>query len=493
MFTYLTMDFNPFTLPAHTAPTLENTMTTTDFSKYNTQDLWQKDVDHVIHPWAYYPEFSKEGPLVVAEAEGPYVFDTDGKRYLDGIGGIWCVNIGYGRPEMAQAIAEQVMKIPYFNAFTDTTTPTVAEFASRLAEIAPASLNHVFFSTGGSVANDSAIRIAHHYFSRLGRPEKRKVISRVNAYHGSTYLAMSLTGMVDSHKNFHVDNEMVAYVSCPDVYRRPDGLSEAEYCDQLIAELEAKIIGMGPDTVAAFIAEPILGSGGVIVPPAGYHQRTHAVCQQHDILYISDEVVTGFGRLGHWFASEDVFGIVPDMITSAKGITSGYLPLGATLISDKIHDVISSQEYGANTFSHGFTYSGHPVACAAGLMNMHIMERDGILEHVQQIGPYFESALASLLDLPIVGDVRGKKFMLCVENVANKATKEMLPDEAKIGKRIAKAAEKRGLIVRPSGHLNIMSPPLTLTKAQIDDLVQILRDSITAVTDDLVRDGYKIG
>ncbi len=464
-----------------------------DFTQYNTRDLWQKDIDHVIHPWAYYPEFEKDGALVVAESEGAYVYDADGKRYLDGIGGIWCVNIGYGRPEMAEAIADQVMKIPYFNAFTDTTTPAVAEFANRLCSIAPDNLNHVFMSTGGSVANDSAVRIAHHYFSRLGKPEKRKVLSHVQGYHGSTYLAMSLTGMPGSHKNFHIDTDLVAYVECPYVYRRPDGMTEADFCDHLVSEFAKKVESIGADTIAAFIAEPILGSGGVIVPPQGYHQRIAAICKQNEILYISDEVVTGFGRLGHWFASEAEFGIKPDMITSAKGITSGYLPMGATLISDQIHDVITSQAIGDNVFSHGFTYSGHPVACAAGLMNMHIIERDGILEHVQQVGPYFESALAALKELPIVGDVRGKKFMLCVESVANKETKALLPDDAHIGKRIAKEAEKRGLIVRPSGHLNILSPTLILTEAQIDNLVSTLRASIETVTDELVRAGYKIG
>jgi len=463
------------------------------FGRYDSQALKQADIDHVIHPWAVYPEFQEKGALVIAESNGAYVYDADGKQYLDGIGGIWCVNIGYGREEMAHAIAEQTMRIPYFNTFTDTTTPPVAEFAKRLAEISPEPLNHVFFSTGGSVANDSAVRIAHHYFHRLGKPEKKKVISRINAYHGSTYMAMSLTGILEDHETFHTASDIVEYVSCPYPYRRPEGMSVEAFCDFLVNELEEKILALGPENVAAFIAEPILGSGGVIVPPAGYHRRTWEVCKKYDLLYISDEVVTGFGRLGHWFASEPVFDIVPDMITSAKGITSGYLPLGATIISDQIHEVISSPKYGENVFYHGFTYSGHPVVCAAGLMNMEIIEKEGILQHVRDVGPYFEQQLATLLDLPSVGDVRGSHFMLCVESVSNKETKETFPAEAKVGERIARAAEKRGLIVRPSGQLNILSPTLILTREQIDDLVAMLRESIVEVNDDLVRDGFQFG
>lgn len=459
------------------------------FEQYNTQEIWQKDIDHVIHPWAAYPNFESEGALVIAESQGVHIFDSDGKKYLDGIGGIWCVNIGYGREEMAQAIAQQIMRVPYFNTFTDTTTPPVANFAARLAEVAPGPLNHVFFSTGGSVANDSAVRIAHHYFSRLGRPSKKKIISRVKGYHGSTYLTSSLTGFDDYHEHFHTMSELVEFVSCPYPYRRPDGMSLGAFCDSLVQELEDKIVALGAENVAAFIAEPILGSGGVIVPPEGYHRRTWEVCQKYDVLYISDEVVTGFGRLGHWFASEDVYGVVPDMITSAKGITSGYLPLGATLLSDQIHEVMSSETYGAGYFAHGFTYSGHPVACAAGLMNMEIIERDGILEHVRDAGPYFEERLATLLDLPIVGDVRGSHFMLCAEFVADKETKALFSDEVDIGSRIAKVAERRGLIVRPLGHLAVLSPPLILTRAEIDELVEMLRASIVEVMDGLLRDG----
>jgi adenosylmethionine-8-amino-7-oxononanoate aminotransferase len=259
-----------------------------------------------------------------------------------------------------------------------------------------------------------------------------------------------------------------------------------EFCDQKVADLEDKILELGPENVACFVAEPIMGAGGVIVPPSGYHRRTWEVCQKYGVLYISDEVVTAFGRLGEMFASESVFDVTPDVIICAKGITSGYLPLGATLFSDEIYEVISVPQAEGAMFTHGLTYSGHPVCCAAGLKNIEIMEREDICGHVREVGPYLEAQLATLLDLPIVGDVRGKNFMMCVENVANQETKELLPAEVKIGKRIAEHCQNRGLMVRPLAHLNILSPPLILSREQIDTVVDTLRESIIATMDDLV-------
>jgi putrescine aminotransferase len=266
-------------------------------------------------------------------------------------------------------------------------------------------------------------------------------------------------------------------------------MSLEEFCDEKVADLENKILELGPENVACFIAEPIMGAGGVIVPPPGYHRRTMEICQKYQVLYISDEVVTAFGRLGHMFASEDVFDLVPDFITAAKGISSGYLPLSASLISDEVYDVISVPQAKGALFTHGFTYSGHPVCCAAGLKNIEIMERDDICGHVRSVGPYLEERLESLLDLPIVGDVRGQKFMMCIENVADKKTKALLPEDAHIGDRIAKHAQSRGLLVRPIAHLNVLSPPLILSREDIDFMVETLRESILASMDDMVREG----
>ena len=460
----------------------------TNFS-YDTEDLWRKDRDHLVHPWTDFATFKDEGSLILAESEGAYVLDSEGRRYLDGIGGLWCVNIGYGSDEMAQAIADQARRIPYFSSFGHHTTPPAAELAAKLAELAPGPLNHVFYGTGGSMANDSAVRIIHFYFNRLGKPSKKKIISRVDGYHGSTYLTMSMTGVKFDHQGFDLHPDLVHHISAPNSYRRPDGMTLDEFCDEKVAELENAILELGPDNVACFIAEPIMGAGGVIVPPPGYHRRTKEVCAKYGVLYISDEVVTAFGRLGHFFASEAVFDLVPDIICSAKGLTSGYLPLSATILSDEIYDVISVPQAEGALFTHGFTYSGHPVCCAAGLKNIEIMERDDICGQVRKLGPYFEQQLETLRDLPIVGDVRGKHFMMCVENVANKETKEIFPPEVKIGGRIARHAQQRGVIVRPVAHLNVLSPPLILSSGQIDTIIAVLRESIEATMDDLVREG----
>ena len=457
--------------------------------EYNTQELWRMDRDHYIHPWTDFSVFKEKGSLVISESEGAYVFDSDGKKYLDGIGGLWCVNIGYGREEMAEAIADQVRRMPYYSTFTHVTTPPAAQLAAKLAELTPGNLNHVFYGTSGSVANDSAIRIIHFYNNRLGRKSKKKIIARTDGYHGSTYLAMSMTGVEFDHTGFDLVPDLVHHIPNPNPYRRPDGMSMEQFCDEKVADLKNAIEKLGAENVACFIAEPIMGAGGVIVPPPGYHKRTREICDAYDVLYISDEVVTAFGRLGHFFASEAVFDFVPDVITCAKGISSAYIPLSATILSEQIYDVISVPQAEGAMFTHGFTYSGHPVACRAGLKNIEIMEREKLCEHVRDIGPYFEQRLASLGDLEIVGDVRGKCLMMCVENVANKETKELFDPSVNIGGRVADQCEKRGLIVRPVGHLNVLSPPLTLTRDQIDDMVSILRDGIVATIDELHSEG----
>ena len=456
---------------------------------YNTEVLWRQDLDHYIHPWTDFSTFKEEGSLIMAESEGAYVIDSEGNRYIDGIGGLWCVNIGYANEEMAQAIAEQVRRITYYSTFGHLTTPPAAELAAKLAELTPGKLNHVFYGTGGSMSNDTAIRIIHFYFNRLGKKNKKKIISRTDGYHGSTYLAMTLTGIEFDHQGFDLAPDLVHHIPAPNPYRRPDGMSLEEFCDEKVADLENKILELGPENVACFIAEPVMGAGGVIVPPPGYHRRTREVCDRYEVLYISDEVVTGFGRLGHFFASESVFDFVPDIITCAKGISSGYVPLSATLLSEAMYDVISVPQAEGAMFTHGFTYSGHPISCAAGLKNIEIMERDDICGHVRDVGPYLEEQLASLLEHPIVGDVRGSHFMMCIENVANKETKALLPAEVAIGDRIAAHCQSRGVSVRPIAHLNVLSPPLILTRQQIDTMVEVLHDSIRATQDDLIREG----
>ena len=460
------------------------------FDQYDTQDIRQKDIDHFVHPWTDFETFHEKGSLVVAESEGAYIFDSDGRRYLDGIGGLWCVNAGYGRAEIGQAMAEQATRMTYYSSFGHHTSVPAAELSAKLASLAPGPLNHVIYGSGGSMANDTTVRVIHFYFNQLGMPNKKIIITRENGYHGSTYLAMSMTGIEYDHIGFDVIGEpLIQRVSGPDLYRRPEETTPEEYTNLLLDEFRDKIESLGAENVAAFFAEPIMGAGGVLVPPPGYLQGMRDLCTEYRILFVADEVVTAFGRLGHFFASEDVFGIVPDVINSAKGLTSAYAPLSATLISDEIYDVISVPQAEGSVFAHGFTYSGHPVCCAAALKNIEIMEREDLCGHVRRVGPYFSERLATLSDLGIVGDVRGSHFMQCVENVADKETRALFDPSVHVGDRVANACEKRGLIVRPIAHLNVLSPPLVLTTDQIDWMVDVLREGIIEVQADLVAGG----
>jgi adenosylmethionine-8-amino-7-oxononanoate aminotransferase len=460
------------------------------FDQYDTQDIWQKDIDHFVHPWTDFETFHEKGSLVVAESEGAYIFDSDGRRYLDGIGGLWCVNAGYGRAEIGQAMAEQATRMTYYSSFGHHTSVPAAELSAKLASLAPGPLNHVIYGSGGSMANDTTVRVVHFYFNQLDMPNKKVIITRENGYHGSTYLAMSMTGIEYDHIGFDVIGEpLIQRVSGPDLYRRPEGTTPEEYTNLLLDEFRDKIESLGAENVAAFFAEPIMGAGGVLVPPPGYLQGMRDLCTEYRVLFVADEVVTAFGRLGHFFASEDEFGIVPDIINSAKGLTSAYAPLSATLISDEIYDVISVPQAEGSVFAHGFTYSGHPVCCAAALKNIEIMEREDLCGHVRRVGPYFSERLATLSDLGIVGDVRGSHFMQCVENVADKETRQLFDPSVHVGDRVANACERRGLIVRPIAHLNVLSPPLVLTTDQIDWMVDVLREGIIEVQADLLAEG----
>ena len=453
-----------------------------NFEQYDTALIVEDDKAHFLHPWQEFDKFNKTGALPIAQAKGPYIYDTDGNRLLDAIGGMWCTNIGLGRAEMAEAIADQARQMAYANPMVDMTNVPGSQLAKKLAQLAPGDLNHVFFSCGGSTAIDSALRLIHFYQNVRGMTAKKHIISRQEAYHGSTYAAMSISGKQADHiPEFDYMTETVHHLSCPYFYRAPEGLSEAAFTDMLIAEFQEKITELGgADKVAAFFAEPIMGSGGVIVPPENYLKRMWEVCQENDILFVADEVVTAFGRLGHWFASEAVFNVQPDIITTAKGLTSGYQPLGATIFSERIWQVISAPGNG-RYFAHGFTYTGHPVACRAALKNIEIIEREGILEHVREVGPYFLQQLKTLEQLPIVGEVRGNHFMVCIENVANKGTRLLFPDDVNIGQRITDECASRGVLIRPIGHLNVLSPSLVLTVDEIDRIVATLRDGISAV------------
>jgi adenosylmethionine-8-amino-7-oxononanoate aminotransferase len=449
-----------------------------DYLSIETPAVVERDKRHHVHPYQVFDTFAEEGALPIASGVGAFITDTNGKRYVDAVGGLWCTNIGLGREDMVEAISEQVRRLAYSNPFVDMTHIPAADLATKLAELAPGDLNHVFFSTGGSTANDLAYRIAQFYQAVRGKPEKRHVISRIDAYHGQTYAAVSIGGKPGDRIDEFEFLDNVHHLSSPNQYRYGKGLSEEAFGDQLYAEFKAKVDELGgPAYVSAFFAEPIMGAGGVIPPPDNYLKCIWEYCQKNDIIYVSDEVVTGFGRLGEWFASEKVFGIQPDIITSAKGLTSGYLPLGATIFSDKIFDVISDPGQG-RYLPLGFTYGGHPVSCAAALKNIEILKNEGILEHVRDIGPYFMAQLEKLRELPMVGDVRGSHLMVCIEFVRDTETGEPYPYQVDIGKRVSNECDALGLIVRPVENLNIMSPPLIITREDVDFIVATLREAI---------------
>jgi adenosylmethionine-8-amino-7-oxononanoate aminotransferase len=453
----------------------------------------EEDRRNWFHPWEYMPAAGAADRTIVDRGEGIYVYDENGQRLIDGPGGMWCVQIGYNRREMAEAIAEQALRMPYMNPFSLTSAPP-ARLAARLAALAPGDLTHVFFTTGGSTAVDTALRFVHFYNNVRGRPRKKHIISRALAYHGSTYLCALVTGK-DRDKNwFDVASPFAHLLPHVNPSRRPQGMSVAAFCDQKVRELEDKILELGAENVGAFIAEPIQASGGVVVPPEGYLRRCWEVCRRHDVLFIADEVVTGFGRLGHWFASRDVFGIEPDMITCAKGLTSGYLPLGALLVSDRLMKDVSGEGARGASFASGFTYSGHPVSCAAALKNIEIIEREGLLEHVRAVTPHFLQRMNELRDIPLVFDTRGMGLVGCVECTVAHLQGAALDDEqalaldTDLGARVDRHCHELGLLVRPLVNQCVFSPPLTITHEQIDRMFDILRKAIVQTMHDVERE-----
>lgn len=448
-----------------------------------TEAILEQD-KHLVHSFADLESLAHaDARTVISQAEGAYVFNESGERFLDGMAGLWCVNVGHGRTEIADAVAEQLKTLDYFSTFYNLTHPGAAQLAERLTTLTPKHINTVYFGNSGSVANDTAVRILHYYQNRLGNYKKKKILSRIGAYHGSTHLAIALTTPA-YRMGWESAEELVHFLSSPCAYHHDVSMTETEFCDFLIDEMVRDIEKLGAENIAGFIAEPIMGAGGVLVPPAGYHERTAAVCQNYDIKLISDEVVTAFGRLGAMFASETIFNLRPDMITTAKGLSSGYQPISATFLSDEIHEVIAAK---GNKFLHGMTYSGHPACCAAALANLDIIENDQICEHVKTVGPHFESSLRELADLAIVGDVRGSHFMMGLEFVRNKKTKQYFDEDVGIGMLVSRHAQNRGLIVRPLGAMIVLSPPLILSIEQIDEIATTLRESIIAAMADLAH------
>jgi len=447
----------------------------------SADEVREWDNRNVLHPW-HSMGVDDSDYLIASGAEGIYVYDAEGRRYIDGPGGMWSTQIGYGRREMADAIAEQIVRLPFTSPWSSTNSPAAA-LAAKIAAEAPGDLNNVFFTTGGSTAVDSALRFVHFYNNLRGRPEKKQIIARQKGYHGSTFMSASVSGKERDKSFLDTDTDNVHFLGNVNPYIRPEGMSVEAWRDERVAELEARILSVGPDNVAAFIAEPILASGGVIVPPEGYQKRCLEVCRKYDVLYISDEVVTGFGRLGEFFASERVFGIVPDIITCAKGITSGYVPLGAMLISNRLLADIQDEDRTSILFSNGFTYSAHPVSCAAALKNIEIMEREDLFGHVRAIAPHFQARLQEMRRHEIVGDARGIGLLGCIEGAAkpDSSPEKRLQIDKEFGQRLDDKCESKGLLLRPLINMCVFSPPLIITRDQIDEMFDIIDQALGEV------------
>ncbi|MDG4880762.1 aminotransferase [Mesorhizobium sp. WSM4884] len=442
---------------------------------------------HLVQPWPYAGSVGTEARALIGEGDGIYITDASGKRLIDGPAGMWCINVGHRREELARVMYDQAMALSYNTPWYTMNAPS-AELARRIADAAPGDLNHIFFTTGGSSAVETALRFMQFYNNVRGRPEKKLILSRGGAYHGSTYLSASLNGRPRDRDWMDGADELVMKLSSPDPFRRPKEMSIAAFTDFLVDQFRDTVARVGADRIGAFVGEPVQASGGVIVPPDGYLKRIREICRANDILYVSDEVVTGFGRLGHVFASGDVFGIDPDMITFAKGVTSGYFPLGGVIISERLLEQLRRSNHPDALFGHGLTYTSHPIGCAVALKNLDLLE-EGVLQHAREIAPYFQARLKTLEDLPLVGEVRGVGLMACVECVADRESKDPLQLDKDVGKRIDAHCHELGLLVRPLINMCVMSPPLIISREQVDDMVAILREGISRTMDDLRKEG----
>ena len=443
------------------------------------KSLQQQDRDHHLHPFTDHLQLSEKGTRVITKGKGVYIWDSEGHQILDAMSGLWCVNLGYGREELTQAAYKQMQELPYYNNFFQCTHPPAIELSSKLGAISPADLNHVFFTGSGSEANDTVVRMVRHYWQLLGQPEKQIILSRKNAYHGSTVAAASLGGMSGMHVQGGLPIPNIHHIAQPYWFEEGGDNDPDAFGLEVAQELELAIHHYGVDNIAGFIAEPIQGAGGVIIPPESYWPAIQNIIDEHEILLIADEVITGFGRLGEWFAT-DVYQIKPDLIPFAKGVTSGYLPLGGVLVNDKVTDVVSK----GGEFIHGFTYSGHPAACAVALENLEIIERENILDLVKnKTAPYLEERWKKLSDHPLIGEARIKGLVAAIEISNNKETRGRFSSDISAGSICRDIAISNGLVMRAVGDTMIIAPPLIISESEIDELI----DKTTKTLDETNR------
>ena len=449
---------------------------------------WQAaDSAHFLHPFTDFQSLAKKGARIITRADGIYLWDSDGNKLLDAMSGLWCVNVGYGQQALVDAAAKQMKELPFYNAFFQTATPPAIELAELLVEVTPPQFNHVFFTGSGSEGNDTVVRMVRRYWDVLGQPERSVIISRNNAYHGSTMAGASLGGMAGMHAQGGLPIPGIVHIEQPFWFELGRDLSRDAFGLKAAGWLEHKILELGPEKIAAFIGEPVQGAGGVIVPPDTYWPEIQRICDKYGVLLVSDEVITGFGRTGHWFGCER-FGFRPDLMTFAKGVTSGYIPLGGVMVGERVARVLIEQ---GGEFNHGYTYSGHPVACAVALANIRVLQREGIVERVHDdLGPYLAQQFATLAEHPLVGEVQTCGLMGAVQLVQDKATGKSFPSALEVGMVCRGHCFGNGLIMRAVGDRMIVAPPLVITRAQIDEMMALIRRCLALTLADATQQGW---
>lgn len=429
-----------------------------------------RDMAAVLHPFTDLKAHEEDGPFIIDRGSGVYVTDENGKTYIEGMSGLWCASLGFSERRLVDAAARQMAELPYNQTFLGRSHGTTIDLAERLLSLSPVPMSRILFASSGSEANDTAVKLVWYYNNAEGRPERRKIIGRRNGYHGTTVATTSLSGIPDLHRDFNLPIAGVLHADCPHHYRfAHPGETEEEFADRLAANLEKLILDEGPETVAAFIAEPVMGVGGVIVPPETYFEKVQAVLREYGVLFIVDEVICGFGRTGNMFGSE-TFGLRPDLMCCAKALSSAYLPISATFVSEPIYRAMVAESEKIGVFGHGYTYSGHPVAAAVALETLDIYEERDVVGHVRAVAPRFQEVFRSLADRPLVGEVRGVGLMAGIELVADKPGKRPFDPALKVGAYLASRAREYGLIVRALGDTVVCAPPLVVTEDEIDEL-----------------------
>jgi len=433
--------------------------------------LQARDVAHVLHPYTNASLHERVGPMAITRGEGIYVYDDQGARYIEALSGLFCASLGFSEQRLVEAAMRQMRKLPFYHSFGHKTNEPSVELAERLIALAPAPMSKVFFANSGSEANDTAIKLVWYYHNAIGKPKKKKIISRLRAYHGVTVAAASLTGLPNNHRDFDLPIDRILHTDCPSLYRYGlPGESEEAFATRCAESLEALIEREGADTIGAFFAEPIMVSGGCVVPPAGYFDQIQALLRKHDILLVADEVICGFGRTGAMFGSE-TFGLEPDMISMAKQLSAAYLPISALMINEKIYRAVTAESEKIGTFGHGFTYGGHPVSAAVALETLKIYEERDIVGHVRRVAPAFAAGLRQLGEHPLVGEARGKGLVGALELVEDKATRQNFDPAAGVAAHVGERALAHGLITRCLGDAVNLCPPLIVTEAEIADIV----------------------